>query len=160
MARHRFSQKMNGRICFVCFFTLHGEQIKFVRLFFWRIYGSPICSLKLTDLYTHSHIRLCLWVTGHDHGALYWSYLLAWPWPFRWQRRKIVHRWRASIRNILCLNHATFCYCKSQNQVCISSLEGMCKPHFGNQDFSQLANTVIINHFVMWISTLRSWING
>ena len=28
----------------------------------------------------------------------------------------------------------------------------MCKPHFGNQDFSQLANTVIINHFVMWIS--------
>ena len=24
---------MNGRICFVCFFTLHGKQIKFIRLF-------------------------------------------------------------------------------------------------------------------------------
>ena len=23
-----FSQKTNGRICFVCFFTLHGKQIK------------------------------------------------------------------------------------------------------------------------------------
>ena len=51
MARHRFSQKTNGRICFVCFFTLHDKQIKFVRSFFWRIYGSPICFLKLTDLY-------------------------------------------------------------------------------------------------------------
>ena len=26
-----FSQKTNGRICFVCFFTLHDKQIKFVR---------------------------------------------------------------------------------------------------------------------------------
>ena len=33
--RARFSQKTKGRICFVCFFTLHGKQIKFVRLFFW-----------------------------------------------------------------------------------------------------------------------------
>ena len=55
-----------------------------------------------------------------------------------------VHRWCASIRNILCLNHATFCYCKSQNQVCISSLESMCKPHFGNQDFSQLGAIFIL----------------
>ena len=46
-----FSKKTNGRIWFVCFFTLHGKQIKFVRSFFWRIYGSPICFLKLTDLY-------------------------------------------------------------------------------------------------------------
>ena len=38
-----FSQKTNGQIWFVCFFTLHGKQIKFVRLFFGRIYGSPIC---------------------------------------------------------------------------------------------------------------------
>ena len=29
----------------------------------------------------------------------------------------IVHMWRASICNIHCLNHATFCYCKSQNYV-------------------------------------------
>ena len=45
LARHRFSQKTNGRICIVYFFTLHGKQIKFVRSFFWRI-----CFLKLTDL--------------------------------------------------------------------------------------------------------------
>ena len=44
-----FSQKSNRRICFVCFFTLHGKQIKFVRSFFGRIYGSPICFLILSD---------------------------------------------------------------------------------------------------------------
>ena len=43
-------KKMNERICFVCFFTLHGKQIKFVHSFFVRIYGSPICFSKLTDL--------------------------------------------------------------------------------------------------------------
>ena len=35
-----FSQKTNRRICFVCFFTLHGKQIKFVHSFFGRIYGA------------------------------------------------------------------------------------------------------------------------
>ena len=47
LARHRFSQKTNG---WICFFTLHGKQIKFVHSFFWRIYGSPICFLVLSDL--------------------------------------------------------------------------------------------------------------
>ena len=42
LAGHRFSQKTNRRICFVCFFTLHGKQIKFVRSFFGRIYSAPI----------------------------------------------------------------------------------------------------------------------
>ena len=50
LARRRFSQKTNGRICFVCFFTLHRKQIKFVRSFFWRIYGAPICFSILSDL--------------------------------------------------------------------------------------------------------------
>ena len=43
LARHRFSQKTNGRICIVYFFTFHGKQIKFVRSFFGRIYDAPIC---------------------------------------------------------------------------------------------------------------------
>ena len=38
-----FSKKTNRRICFVCFFALHGKQIKFLRSFFGRIYSSPIC---------------------------------------------------------------------------------------------------------------------
>ena len=50
LARHRFSQKTNGRICFVFFFTLHRKQIKFVRSFFRRIYGVPICFLILSHL--------------------------------------------------------------------------------------------------------------
>ena len=36
LACRRFSQKMNGRICFCCFFTLHGKKD---RLFFGRIYA-------------------------------------------------------------------------------------------------------------------------
>ena len=37
MARRRFSQKTNKRICFVCFFAFHSKQNKFVRLFvFWE----------------------------------------------------------------------------------------------------------------------------
>ena len=40
---------------FCLLFNLHGKQIKFVRLFFGRIYGSPICCLKLTDLYYGSN---------------------------------------------------------------------------------------------------------
>ena len=51
MARHRFSPKKNGRICFVCFFTLQGKQIKFIPSFFGRIYSAPICFSKLTNLY-------------------------------------------------------------------------------------------------------------
>ena len=35
-------KKMNGQICFVCFFACHGKQIKLVRLVFGRIYGAPI----------------------------------------------------------------------------------------------------------------------
>jgi hypothetical protein len=35
---------------FLFFFTLHGKQIKFVRWFFGRIYGAPICFLILSDL--------------------------------------------------------------------------------------------------------------
>ena len=49
LASRRFSQKTNGRICFVCFLTLHGKQIKFVRSFLRRIYVAPICfSVYLT----------------------------------------------------------------------------------------------------------------
>ena len=43
-------KKTNGQICFVCFFTLHGKQIKFVRSFFGRIYGAPICISVLSYL--------------------------------------------------------------------------------------------------------------
>ena len=32
------------------FFTLHGKQIEFVRLFFGRIYGVPNCFSVLSDL--------------------------------------------------------------------------------------------------------------
>ena len=39
------------QICFVCFFTLHGKQIKFVRSFFGRIYGSSICFSIFSELY-------------------------------------------------------------------------------------------------------------
>ena len=44
-------KKTNGQICFVCFFTLHGKQIKLVSSFFGRIYGSPICFSISSDLY-------------------------------------------------------------------------------------------------------------
>ena len=43
-------KKRTNNFFFVCFFTHHGKQIKFVRCFFGRIYSSPICLLKLTDL--------------------------------------------------------------------------------------------------------------
>ena len=36
---------------FVLFALLHGKHIKFVRSFFWRIYGAPICFLVLSDLH-------------------------------------------------------------------------------------------------------------
>ena len=42
-ARRRFSQKMNKRICFVCREKQKSKQNKFVRSFFGRIYGAPIC---------------------------------------------------------------------------------------------------------------------
>ena len=45
---------MNGRIFFVCFFTLHGKQITFVRSFFGRIYGSPICFSISSNLHDTS----------------------------------------------------------------------------------------------------------
>ena len=44
MARHRFSQNTNRLICFVCFFTLHGKQIKVVRSFFME-------NLQLANLF-------------------------------------------------------------------------------------------------------------
>ena len=43
-------KKQTDEFVFVCFFTLHGKQIKFVRSIFGRIYGAPICFSKLTDL--------------------------------------------------------------------------------------------------------------
>ena len=42
LARHRFSQKTNGRIWFVCH-EENSKQNKFVHYFFGRIYGAPIC---------------------------------------------------------------------------------------------------------------------
>ena len=42
-ARHRFSQKMNKWICFVCREKQKSKQNKFVCLFFGRIYGASIC---------------------------------------------------------------------------------------------------------------------
>ena len=39
----RFSQKTNERIWFVCCEKQKSKQIKFIRLFFGRIYGAPIC---------------------------------------------------------------------------------------------------------------------
>ena len=56
MGRHRFYQETNWRIYFVCLFTLHSKQIKFIRLCFGRIYGSlfdfiwPLVSLPKSDL--------------------------------------------------------------------------------------------------------------
>ena len=44
------SPKYKGQICFVCFFTLHGKQIKFVRSFFGRIYGAPNLLSVLSEL--------------------------------------------------------------------------------------------------------------
>ena len=35
---------------FCLLLTLHGKQIKFVRSFFGKIYGAPICFLVLSDL--------------------------------------------------------------------------------------------------------------
>ena len=43
-------KKRNGRVCFVCFFTLHGKKIKFVCLFFGRLDGSPISFSISSDL--------------------------------------------------------------------------------------------------------------
>ena len=44
------SKKRSDEFDLFAFLTLHGEQIKFVRSFFGRIYGSPICFLKLSNL--------------------------------------------------------------------------------------------------------------
>ena len=41
LARRRFSQKTNKQICFVC--REKQKQNKFIRSFFGRIYGAPIC---------------------------------------------------------------------------------------------------------------------
>ena len=66
--RHRFSQKTNIRTCFVCFFTLHDKQIKFVRFFGGRIYGAPICFLVLSDLYwSHPDLYIFLRPWKHQH---------------------------------------------------------------------------------------------
>ena len=55
---------------FVCFFTLHGKQIKSVRSFFGRIYGSPISFSKSSDL-TH-------W-TGEHFESVVFSWQCASP---------------------------------------------------------------------------------
>ena len=60
--RNGFSQKMKGRISFVCFFTLHGKQIKFVCSFFGRIYGSSICFLTFFDLQQGMILAKCICV--------------------------------------------------------------------------------------------------
>ena len=47
MALHRFSQKTNKRICFVCCEKQKRKQNKFVHLFFQRIYGAQIYVLSI-----------------------------------------------------------------------------------------------------------------
>ena len=42
----------------VCFFTLHGKQIKFLCSFFGRIYSSPICFSILSNLYSKAKLQL------------------------------------------------------------------------------------------------------
>ena len=42
-ARHRFSQKTNKRICFVCHEKQKSKQNNFVCSFFGRIYSATIC---------------------------------------------------------------------------------------------------------------------
>ena len=46
LARHRFSQKTNGRICFVCFFTLHA-----------KLYIPSTLNIAL--LQWHTHLNVC-----------------------------------------------------------------------------------------------------
>ena len=46
----RFTQEMNERIFFVCFFAFHGKQNKFVCLIFGRTYGAPKLLSVLSDL--------------------------------------------------------------------------------------------------------------
>ena len=43
-------KKQKDKFFFLCFFTLHDKQIKFIRSFFGRIYGSPIRFSILSDL--------------------------------------------------------------------------------------------------------------
>jgi allantoicase len=43
-------KKRMDKFVLFAFFTLRGKQIKFVRSFFGRINGSPICFLILSDL--------------------------------------------------------------------------------------------------------------
>ena len=52
---------MNGWICFVCFFTLQGKQIKLICLFFGKIYSSPICFLILSDHFLKQVLLMFDW---------------------------------------------------------------------------------------------------
>ena len=93
------SQKTNGRIWFVCFFTLHGKQIKFVHSFFWEnlqlaslLFGfmwpllALFASYSISKFPTYSFISLYvlfLWYlvkisTLLEYTRLYWPYLFNW----------------------------------------------------------------------------------
>ena len=74
MSSSNFSQKTNGRIWFVCCFTLHGKQIKFVRLFFGRIYGSTICFWVLSDLYIYQIKNFIIYLRTSLYFFSGWSY--------------------------------------------------------------------------------------
>ena len=43
-------KKRMDEFVLIAFFTINGKQIRFVRLFFGRIYGVPICFSVLSDL--------------------------------------------------------------------------------------------------------------
>ena len=94
-----FSQKTNGQIWFVCFFTLHGKQIKFVHSFFWEnlqlaslLFGfmwpllALFASYSISKFPTYSFISLYvlfLWYlvkisTLLEYTRLYWPYLFNW----------------------------------------------------------------------------------
>ena len=106
MASHRFSQKMKGRILFACYFTFHWKQMKFLFLFFRRIYGSTICFSIIFEHPWPWDVSIAIWkesLTKLPVCDAFWQVIVCLLAGARWKHWKFF-----SCANLIIVHHTTF----------------------------------------------------